>query len=171
MEGAGAGVVLARQTYSRENAMIRTILEFLAAFGVALAMCLLLLTAPVWAAYDPPELLMQVLCERETRNLNNRDAYVGPHGEIGRCAIRITTVQSLGFDYHPMILFDAAINRVWAREIVRQCARRHGKSVYRIAYCYNAGPRARVSRRHESHAYALEVLAMYRARRTQEAKR
>ena len=125
--------------------------------------------AVVQAGYIPPPLFITSLCDKETRVIGGkaataaeRRAYNGPAGEVGECAIRLSTARMLGFKGSRTEL--RKYNRYWASEVIRDCWEKYRRTVYKMAFCYNGGPRARVSRGHESHVYALEVQTMYRAR-------
>ena len=116
-------------------------------------------------------LLRDTICEFETRGLEDRDfSEPGPFGEIGRCQVRISTARELGFTGNWTLLMIPHYNEVWAKAKLDKCAKRIWRfdddegtrtEVFGLAFAYNAGCRAKISKDHAAWGYAYQVRARY----------
>lgn len=109
------------------------------------------------------ELLATVICRWETRGLSeaDRNDAIGTSGEVGACQIKPGTARQIGYRGKNVRLFLPGINRAWALEYLRFCkSRLRTQSVFRLAHCYNAGPRAR---RYIAREYAKQIASDYAA--------
>ena len=138
---------------------------------------LLIACAPSAQAAEPIDLplLRDVICDYEMRDVPDykRDLYdPGPHGEIGRCRIRIETLRRVPYSYkgHWLELLDADENKEWALRIISELHRRR-RSVFAIAFAYNGGPRAEISKGHGSWAYAQAVTQEYQRRKLEQTRK
>lgn len=104
--------------------------------------------------------LRDIICEVETRGHPYPSTAMSAEA-IGQCQITIATAHSHGYRNVIDVLLDS---REIALKVLKRCLRWGHKDVYRLAYCYHAGPRARQGQGPKTKAYALEVSALYRAR-------
>ena len=112
-------------------------------------------------------LLRDTICAHETRGSDDPDMELGDNGEIGRCQIRLSTARQYGFRGNWIIFLDSGMNRQWALIVLRRVAHR---SCFATAFAYNAGPRARIDKDHESWAYAAAVCEKYTLAQYKRAK-
>lgn len=90
------------------------------------------------------DVALKVICDLwETRNLNKPDEFIGPAGEVGRCAVRITTAKQRGFKGTGAELLPEKVNRSVAEDVLIDCRRRGNRTAYRLFICYNSGPRSK----------------------------
>jgi len=107
--------------------------------------------------------IRDAICKWETRGERNPDKAPGAHGEIGRCQIKPGTAREAGFRGDLKDLWEPAINRAWALELLRQCRTKYGpRSEARLVWCYHKGPRARWQRKWRAGHYVNGVLRLYR---------
>ena len=110
------------------------------------------------AEIDLP-LLRDTICDHETRGVKDRDlGEPGPFGEIGRCQIRVSTARQLGMTSHWSWLLIPAFNEDMALRKLNHCNRR---TVFALAFCFNAGKQARIDKDHRAWGYAYQVRQNY----------
>lgn len=104
-------------------------------------------------------LLRDTICDFETRGVRDRDlGEPGPAGEIGRCQVRVSTARQLGFKGHWTLLLLPGFSEAWAMQKLRHCNRR---TIFALAFCYNAGRNARIDKDHAAWGYAYQVRQIY----------
>ena len=112
-------------------------------------------------------LLRDVICHHETRGERARGENIdllppGPNGELGRCQITLAGAKRVGFDETQwLLLLIGPFSEYWAGRVIADCVVRGRSTAYSAAFCYNAGPRARISKWHPSHQYAMAVQEGY----------
>lgn len=97
----------------------------------------------------------------------------GGNGEIGCYQIKSGTARQFGFSGPTWLLWLPEINRAWASEILRQCARRYHRNRYPLratGQCYNQGFRADVGKGHDGFAYGQRVADRYHGAEIARAK-
>ena len=119
----------------------------------------LVLMAFSFTAYPSPrmDLLLDVICSYETRGEKDPDSYVGVAGEVGMCAVRISTARMVGFTGTGRDLMNRKTNRMVAQDVLLHCARRVPNTAYRLAICFNAGPWSPIRKSF----YAKQIAATY----------
>ena len=125
--------------------------------------------APPTQAAEPlnQALLRDVICHHETRGERARGENIdllppGPNGELGRCQITLAGAKRVGFDESQwLLLLIGPFSEYWAGQVIADCVVRGRSTAYSAAFCYNAGPRARISKWHPSHQYAMAVQEGY----------
>ena len=137
-------------------------------FAIALAASLLLFSAQAPAHSLDGRLLLNVICEYESRGSKNPEEEISHAGAVGFCQVRVTTARWLGYrGRFSVLLGDREVNMFWAWKMVLKCLRRWHSTPYRIAFCYHAGvgarvPRVRINREKlKSHWYAIQVARRY----------
>lgn len=126
---------------------------------LSILLFLLLFSFPVFGA--DLELIRDLICSWETRGIPElqRDDAIGDSSEIGRCQIKPKTARLIGYrGTNQNLLSIGWMNRIWALEYVRYCARRRGNWAYAIAKCYNGGPNATTK---SSYRYARQIASDY----------
>jgi len=82
-----------------------------------------------------------VICNWETRGEAKPDEYVGHDGEVGYCAVRISTARLLGFKGTGKDLMNRQTNMRYAMKWIKRCYGRGNRTIAKLARCYN-GPLA-----------------------------
>lgn len=129
-----------------------------------LIMVLLLFPWHVQAEPTRLDILLDVICHWETRGEARPDGYVGAAGEVGRCAVRITTAQMVGFNGNGEDLMDRKVNRMVAQDVLLYCQARGKTTAYALAQCWNWGPYSRVKRSSYARQIASDYAELYRWR-------
>src|SRR5690349_4629063 len=70
-------------------------------------------------------LLRDVICERESGGMEDRDDAIGKAGEIGRCQIRPGTARQVGYQGKNRDLFDKQTNEYVALLKLVACSRKY----------------------------------------------
>lgn len=132
---------------------------------ILLALMMLAACAPPVQAIEPLNkgLLRDIICHHETRGERARGENIdllppGPNREIGRCQVTIDGAMRVGLpESQWFVLLIGPLNEIWADQVITDCMSRGRTTPYSVAYCYNAGPRARISKYSSAHSYALAV--------------
>ncbi len=123
------------------------------------------------ATVDP--LFVDTVCGYETRGSPYPYGEVGDDGEVGECQVKPETAHLFGYVGPDIGLADPTLNRKYATLLLDACARRwrgavntikHRGLPYLIAYCYNAGPGARLGIQ-KAHRYGKIIASLYSDKR------
>ena len=124
---------------------------------------LIVILLPIQVHASPRlDLLLDVICYWETRNLDEPDEYVGIAAEVGRCAVRIGTARMVGFKGTGLDLMDRDTNRMVAQDVLLHCLRRKNDTAYALAQCYNFGPYSRIKRSEYARQIASDYAELYK---------
>ncbi len=138
--------------------------------AIALAASLIVFSAPARSHSLDASLLLDTICKYESRSSNDPEDEISKRGAVGYCQVRIGTARFFGYKgKNSDLMGNRELNKKYGMKLILMCLRRWHSTPYRIAFCYHAGPYARVPRskakrsRLLSHKYAVEVAQNYRA--------
>lgn len=141
-----------------------------------LILLMTLLFIPIQAQATQIDLLLEVICLKETRGHSQPKWAVGSDpGDWGFCQVRYESAWRYGgFDEQmrkhgapsrsPGDLFEPRVNIRTARNILKYCVRKiKERTAYRLAFCYKGGPNTIVHKRSRHFPYAKQVATTYAA--------
>lgn len=120
------------------------------------------MTLAAIAASPNLEILRDGICTHETLNVRYPEQYIGPDGELGRCAIMPATARWAGYRGTPwMLLTDEDTNRRVALMIIEKLYRtkrdeRGMRSILVVSYHYNGGQNSRYRAKPAAWRYAKQ---------------